>query len=147
MSSRRRVREVVLQLLYLHDMNHDQKPDSLDSFLSSRLRQKGPLVQFGRSLLKGTLENAKYIDLTLAANASNWSVKRMATIDRNILRLGAYEIVFTDTPKQVVINEAIELAKRYGTRNSGSFINGILDRLSSPDPLKAIDPTNLLLTQ
>lgn len=129
MSSRRRAREIVLQLLYQHDLNHEQEPEVVQKFLRERLLHKGPSIQFATSLLSGTLDNRKKIDSVLTANAANWTVKRMATIDRNILRLGTYEILFADTPGQVAINEAIELAKRYGDRNSPSFVNGILDRI------------------
>lgn len=101
----------------------------VQKFLRERLLHKGPSIQFATSLLSGTLDNRKKIDSVLTANAANWTVKRMATIDRNILRLGTYEILFADTPGQVAINEAIELAKRYGDRNSPSFVNGILDRI------------------
>jgi N utilization substance protein B len=129
MSSRRRAREIVLQLLYQHDLNHEQEPEVVQKFLRERLLHKGPSIQFASGLLSGTLDNRKKIDTVLTANAANWTVKRMATIDRNILRLGAYEILFADTPGQVAINEAIELAKRYGDRNSPAFVNGILDRI------------------
>jgi transcription antitermination protein NusB len=129
MPSRRRAREIVLQLLYQHDLNHEQKPEVMQQFLKARLLQNHNLIQFARGLLSGTIENRKSIDVALASKAVNWTVKRMATIDRNILRLGAYELLYTDTPRQVVINEAIELAKRYGDRNSSGFVNGILDRI------------------
>lgn len=129
MPSRRRAREIVLQLLYQHDLNHEQKPEVMQQFLKARLLQNNTLIQFARGLLSGTMENRKRIDVALASKAANWTVKRMAAIDRNILRLGAYEILYTNTPRQVVINEAIELAKRYGDRNSSAFVNGILDRI------------------
>jgi N utilization substance protein B len=64
----------------------------------------------------------------LAERADNWSLERMAVIDRNILRMGAYEILLTETPPRVVINEAVELAKRFGTKQSAKFVNGVLDR-------------------
>ncbi len=72
--------------------------------------------------------NRDKLDKTIGEYAVNWSVKRMSTIDRNILRLAAYEMLHADVPDRVVINEAIELAKRYGQQNSSSFVNGILDR-------------------
>ncbi len=129
MSTRRRAREIVLQLLYEDDLNPDQDRKVADSFLVSRLAGNRPLVQFARNLLSEVLKNRREIDKALAARASNWAIRRMAAIDRNILRLAAYEILFGDTPGRVAINEAIELAKRYGDRQSGQFVNGVLDRI------------------
>ncbi len=129
MSTRRRAREIVLQLLYEDDLNPEQDRQVADTFLVKRLAGNRPLVQFARKLLSEVLRNRREIDKALSARASNWSIRRMAAIDRNILRLGAYEILFSDTPGRVVINEAIELAKRYGDRQSGHFVNGVLDRI------------------
>lgn len=129
MSTRRRAREIVLQLLYEDDLNPEQDRQVADTFLVKRLAGNRPLVLFARKLLKEVLENRREIDKALSARASNWSVRRMAAIDRNILRLAAYEILLGDTPGRVAINEAIELAKRYGDRQSGQFVNGVLDRI------------------
>ena len=68
------------------------------------------------------------LDLMLSRTADNWSLTRMVATDRNVLRLGAFEILYTDTPDRVAINEAVDLAKRYGTAQSGPFVNGILDK-------------------
>jgi len=78
--------------------------------------------------------NRDVVDQQLEEIARNWKLSRMAATDRNVLRLGAYEILFTETPDRVVINEAIELAKRYGTNNSSQFVNGVLDRLMNNRP-------------
>ena len=74
----------------------------------------------------------------LAQTADNWSLERMAATDRNVLRLGAFEILHSDTPDRVAINEAVELAKRFGTAQSAQFVNGILDRLAR-GPRKDVD--------
>jgi N utilization substance protein B len=129
MSTRRRAREIVLQLLYLRDLNKDVTEDWAAGFLVARLGGRKPLIQFARQLWDMVNHHQKQIDQSLSKAATNWSVRRMAVIDRNILRLGAAEILMTDTPGQVAINEAIEIAKRYGDKNSKHFINGILDRL------------------
>ena len=129
MSTRRRAREIVLQLLYEDDLNPEQDRQVADTFLVKRLAGNRPLVQFARKLLSEVLLNRREIDKALSARASNWSIRRMAAIDRNILRMAAYEILLGDTPGRVAINEAIELAKRYGDRQSGQFVNGILDRI------------------
>ena len=87
------------------------------------------LVAFAKSLLAGVRLYQREIDDRLSAVAENWSLSRMAITDRNILRLGAYELLYTDTPPRVVIDEAVELAKLFGSQQSGPFVNGILDRL------------------
>jgi N utilization substance protein B len=77
----------------------------------------------------GVKRNQAELDMLLETKADNWSLGRMATTDRNVLRLGAYEIRYADTPDRVAIDEAIELAKRFGSANSSQFVNGILDKL------------------
>ncbi len=72
--------------------------------------------------------NREELDQMLAQTADNWSLERMAVTDRNVLRLGLYEMLYTDAPQRVAINEAVELAKRFGTAQSAQFVNGILDR-------------------
>jgi len=129
MSKRSRAREVVLQLLYQDDLNADIDAMESERFLRSRLHGQHELVRFAASLLSGVRRNRAELDDFLTPIARNWSLARMAVIDRNILRLGAWEILFCDTPGSVAINEAVELAKRYGSRQSPQFVNGILDRL------------------
>lgn len=129
MPRRSRVREVVLQLLYEDDVNPRHSVNASDEFLRRRLRQDEELVEFGRELLSGVRRNRPKLDEKLVQLAENWSLARMSVIDRNVLRLGAYEIVHADTPGRVAINEAVELAKRFGAKQSAQFVNGILDRL------------------
>ena len=133
MSRRSRAREIVLQVLYQDDLNSDQPEDIRLKFISSRLNQDQALIDFALQLLAGVREHQEQVDVRLEETARNWRLSRMAATDRNVLRLGAYEILYTDTPDRVVINEAIELAKRYGTNNSSQFVNGVLDRLMSRD--------------
>ena len=129
MSTRRRAREIVLQMLYEDDLNPEQDPKVADNFLVRRLNGNRPLVRFAREIYANVLKNRESIDRSISSLAQNWSLRRMAAIDRNVLRLGTYEILQTETPGRVVINEAVELAKRYGDKNSGQFVNGILDRV------------------
>ena len=129
MSRRSRAREVVLQILYEDDLNPTRNLAASDAFLGRRLRHDAALVEFARGLLAGVRRNRGELDQLLSERAENWSLHRMAVTDRNVLRLGAYEMLFTDTPDRVAINEAVELAKRYGARPSSQFVNGILDRL------------------
>lgn len=129
MSTRRRAREIVLQLLYEADINNTRDTDSMRGFIRSRMQGRRALTEFAWGLLRGTLEHRDAIDSQLAELATNWSLSRMPVVDRNVLRLGAYEIMFADTPDRVAVNEAILLAKRYGDTKSPRFVNGILDRL------------------
>jgi N utilization substance protein B len=129
MSRRSRAREIVLQVLYEDELNPDRDLDRIDQFLRRRLNGQEELIGFARALLAGVRRNRGELDLLLSERAENWRLERMAVIDRNILRLAAYEMLFTDTPDRVAINEAVELAKRYGARQSSQFVNGILDRL------------------
>lgn len=99
-----------------------------EEFLKGRLRSETALVEFAKSLVLGVLRNRVELDDLLRQRAANWSLERMAVTDRNILRLAAYEILFTETPGRVAVNEAVELAKRFGARQSPQFVNGILDR-------------------
>lgn len=128
MARRSRAREVVLQILYEDDLNPDRNPEVADRFLCQRLNNDRELIDFARSLLAGVRKHKAQIDQLLSARADNWSLERMAVTDRNILRLGAYEMLYGGTPERVAINEAVELAKRYGGRQSPQFVNGILDR-------------------
>ena len=122
-------REVVLQLLYQDDLSPDRSLAPDMEFLNSRLHRNEELVQFANSLLNGVRRNRSELDDVLGQHTDNWSLNRMAATDRNVLRLGAFEILFTDTPGPVVINEAVDLARRYGSKQSSQFVNGILDGL------------------
>ena len=128
MSKRSRAREVVLQILYEDDINPDRSMSASDQFLRNRLHQDEELIEFAHRLLSGVRRNRGELDAMLTERAENWSLQRMAVTDRNVLRLGAFEIVYADTPDRVAINEAVELAKRFGARQSAQFVNGILDR-------------------
>ena len=129
MSTRRRAREIVLQLLYEADTNECRDTDEARRFIRSRLQGRKALTDFACQLLSGTIEHRQEIDKKLAEFATNWTLPRMSVVDRNVLRLGAYEILHADTPSRVAVNEAIVLAKRYGDTNSPRFVNGVLDRL------------------
>jgi N utilization substance protein B len=131
MGKRSRAREVSLQLLYQHDHNRQVDADQIRAFLHRRLRDV-ELEKFAAALYDGVVAHQAAIDQRLAAVAEHWTVERMAVVDRNILRLGAFELLFQpDTPPRVAIDEAVEMAKRYGTTESAAFVNGILDRLAA----------------
>jgi len=138
MSSRRRAREIVLQLLYEADVNDSREPGEAKKFIRSRMQGRSALTDFADELLQGTLEHREQVDQRLKRLATRWSLSRMPVVDRNILRLGGYEIMFGDTPDRVAVNEAILLAKRYGDKNSPRFVNGVLDRLMNT-PAEELD--------
>lgn len=128
MINRSRAREVALQALFQEDLNPRDSRDQVMPLLENRLKELD-LREFAISLVLGVLRNREELDELIASKADNWSVSRMATTDRNVIRLGAYEIRYTDTPPRVAIDEAVELAKRFGSANSSQFVNGILDKL------------------
>ena len=133
MSSRSRAREVALQSLYQLDLGRVVKPDgdqlaAIHRFHRGRLRS-GPLVSFADALVAGVLAQQDGIDAALEARSENWRLSRMAATDRTVLRIATYELFHTDTPPPVVADEAIELARRYGSAHSPRFVAGILGRL------------------
>jgi N utilization substance protein B len=134
MTRRSRAREVALQLLFQRDLNARIDRAVLERFVRDRLRDE-TLVPFCLSLYDGVIANQADIDQRLSAAAENWRLNRMAAVDRNVLRLGAYELLHTpETPPSVALDEAIELARRYGSADSPAFVNGVLDRLRQPPP-------------
>jgi transcription antitermination protein NusB len=128
MTRRSKARQVAFQVLYQDDLNPRNNPAEADALIVRRLR-KDELIDFARELVSGVRRNRPDMDALIEQVAENWSLKRMAATDRNILRLGAYEILHTDTPEKVSIDEAVELAKRFGSDQSAQFVNGILDKL------------------
>jgi N utilization substance protein B len=136
MARRSRAREVALQALFQEDLNPRDSRDQLAPFLEARLRD-ADLREFASTLVLGVLRNQQELDAQLESVADNWSLSRMAATDRTVLRLGAFEIRYVDTPDRVVIDEAVELAKRFGSANSSQFVNGILDKLLNKDDQKS----------
>ncbi len=129
MPRRSRAREIALQALYRLDLNTDgEEPAVLEEFVRNRLLGNKELVEFSMSLLNGVQRNLAELDQMLGKVTANWSLSRMAATDRNVLRIGAFEIIYTEIPGPVAINEAVELARRFGAAQSPKFVNGILDR-------------------
>jgi N utilization substance protein B len=137
MTRRSRAREVALQLLFQHDLNKRIDRAVLERFVRDRLRDEA-LVSFCLGLYDGVIAHQSDLDRRLSEAAENWRLTRMAAVDRNVLRLGAYELLHTaDTPPNVALDEAITLARRYGSADSPAFVNGVLDRLRQPPPATA----------
>ena len=139
MQQRRRAREFALQVLYGLDLQDRQVAEILDIFwtimeshedLGKQLPRDEGAKLFALKLVQGTWENIDGIDSLIRNYSEHWSVERMSRVDRSILRMAVYELMFCDDiPPKVTLNEAIDLGKIYGSENSGSFINGILDAL------------------
>jgi N utilization substance protein B len=134
MTRRTRAREIALQVLYQWEQNPGLGQDEVERFIDRRLRE-GKLRDFAHELIAGVRKHQPRIDALISEVAENWRLDRMAAIDRNILRIGAFEMLYSsDVPRKVAINEALELAKRYSTAQSSRFVNGILDRLPGAEP-------------
>ena len=129
-SSRRKAREFSLQMLYMLDITGEKDFRSClevywDTFGHSRDSRP-----FANQLTQGVLKHLEDIDRAIGSCSHNWKLNRMSYVDRNILRLAVYELLYCpDIPPKVSINEAIEISKRYGDKDSGAFINGILDQV------------------
>ncbi|MDR3233240.1 MAG: transcription antitermination factor NusB [Planctomycetaceae bacterium] len=128
-ANRTLARTVVFQILYQEELNAGSLQRDASSYMVQELPKHEPLVHFAEKLLDGTVEMQQTIDAKLTGIAHNWTLERMSPTDRSILRLAVFEIIGTDAPKAVVINEAIELAKKFGTAGSAAFVNGILDKI------------------
>ncbi len=124
MRGKRRARELALQLLYQIDVSNDETAPSIDDLLSSTTDGD----QYAEFLATGCVEKQKELDSHIAEWSENWDMERMAVIDRNVLRIGTFELLFCeDIPPKVAIDEAIEIARTYGDADSPGFVNGVLD--------------------
>ncbi len=129
MSIRRRAREIALQVLYQLDIGQGDPGEVLDLYWEN-FRPSPKAREFCQKLVEGVREKQNQIDPFIEENSENWSLKRMAAVDRNILRLATFELLYCpDIPFKATLNEAIELAKKFGSDDSGAFINGILDKI------------------
>jgi N utilization substance protein B len=126
---RSRAREVALQLMYLFDHHPAQARPEIENFARERLSEP-ELIAFALELYDGIRRHLGTIDTAIGKAATNWRIHRLAAVDRNALRVGTYELLHQpETPVSVVLNEIIELARRYGSADSPGFVNGVLDRI------------------
>lgn len=131
MGKRRRAREAALEALYCYEIRGDTPIDEIFPFCGDLHELGDSARKFALALLHKIIENLEAIDEQIACHIKNWDIKRLALIDKNVLRLGLAELLyFPDIPRKVTIDEAIELAKSYGSSESGRFVNGVLDALS-----------------
>lgn len=141
MASRRKAREFALQALYHWDVGEGSVQDALQGLWAGLVEEteaelgkrqaESEEVEFATTLAVGVFENLEQLDKLIETSSTNWRVPRMSAIDRNILRMGCFELAhMPSVPGNVTINEAIELAKTFGTKDSKGFVNGILDRIA-----------------
>ncbi len=136
MSSRHRSREVALQALYALDVanlrGEEKAPSAQEVYegVAEHFEMPEGSRTFAKELVNAVSESRALLDEKIAQHARNWRVSRMAAVDRNVLRLATFELVYTDTPIGVVLDEAVELARRFGSEASPAFVNGILDALA-----------------
>jgi len=131
MRKRTMARESALKILYAIDITKDEPDICINNFWLSQDSIEQEVKNYADGIVLGVCHNHARIDRLISDCATNWELGRMAVIDRNILRLGAYELIFAeDIPPKVAINEAIDIAKRYGDKDSGKFVNGVLDKIS-----------------
>ena len=129
MGNRRLSREMVIQFLYLSEMNEGKIENQLKSFWQNNSCEED-IRSFTEDILNDIFDHRKEIDTRLEKYSDNWTLSRMAVIDRNLLRMAAAELMYSKTvPPKVAIDEAVEIAKKYGTEDSPNFINGVLDRI------------------
>ena len=129
MGARREGREAAVQFLYQRDLNAGTNAETVEEFWELRPAAK-KVREFGMAIAQGVLSHQADIDERIRNSASNYDLHRIAAVDRNILRIAIYEMLFCpDVPPVVSINEAIEIAKRFGSDESGRFVNGVLDRI------------------
>ncbi len=138
--ARSQARELTLKYLYGWDVGRGAEVEPFDSFVIHQ-EEGGAVVDFARGLVQGVIKDHEALDAAIRKFATNWTLERMAVIDRNILRLGAFELLSRpETPPSVVINEAIELGKKFSTAESHKFINGILDKIRASIPPAGVAP-------
>lgn len=132
MARRSKARELALQMLYQKDLNPDVGADTVRDMIAEEVSEES-LRAFAWKLYVGVMEWRPMLDARIESVAENWTLARMAPTDRNVLRIGTFELLYTDTPHRVVIDEAIELARLFGSSQSPQFVNGLLDKLVPAD--------------
>lgn len=127
MGSRRKSRELALQALFDMDMSQNNSEERIELFCQN-FTPSNKALPFFQGLILGVKKNKKEIDSLIEKFSSNWKISRISCVDRNVMRIAVYEMLYCeDIPSKVSINEAIEIGKKYGAEDSGAFINGILD--------------------
>jgi N utilization substance protein B len=133
-AKRTKARERAMQALYQIDVAAEGIDDALARFWRSFEPVEREVMSLAEAMVRGVAAHRRIIDEQIERVSTNWRLDRMAKVDRNVLRLAVYELLETAVPVKVVINEAIELGKKYGSESSGAFVNGVLDRVAADLP-------------
>ena len=137
MRKRTKAREYALQILYAIDITKDEPGTCIERFWTGGEETSAEVKKFANDLVLGVSDKKDRIDKMISGYATNWQLERMAVVDRNVLRFAAYELLFMkDIPPKVSINEAIDIAKKFGGSDSGKFVNGILDKINKTEGKK-----------
>jgi transcription antitermination factor NusB len=137
MRKRTKAREYALQILYAIDITKDEPKNCVERFWEGSDETSEDIKRFAGEIVLGVCNNKKEIDGLISKYATNWQLDRMAVIDRNVLRFATYELLFMeDIPPKVSINEAIDIAKKFGGNDSGKFVNGVLDKINKTESKK-----------
>ena len=131
---RTKARERALQALYQIDVAAEGIDDALARFWRSFEPVEREVQVLAEGLVRGVAEHRRAVDEAIEGASAHWRLDRMAKVDRNVLRIAVYELLRTDVPVKVAINEAIELGKKYGSESTGAFVNGVLDKIASGLP-------------
>ena len=136
MGSRRKARELALQMLFQWEVGHHTAEHVVSTFLASK-KLDADVESFARGLFEGAVKDVEALDHALRERAENWRPERMAAVDRNVIRLALYELLHhPQTPSAVVINEALEIARRFSGKDSVEFVNGVLDGIRKTLPVE-----------
>ena len=134
MRKRTFAREAALKILYAMDIAKEPAEECSRKYWQENDTKDESIKEFARSIVYGVETNLAEVDRIITRHAENWQLSRMATIDRNVLRIATYELLYCkEIPPKVAINEAIEMAKKYGDKDSGKFVNGVLDKINKEE--------------
>jgi N utilization substance protein B len=136
MRKRTKARQYALQILYKWEIRQDLSLEEIFTLFWQSENPSEEVKNFAQELVRRVIRDIKKIDQLISEKTYHWDLNRLSIIDRNVLRLGIGEFLANQTPRKVVINEAINLAKKYGTEDSGRFVNGILDNITLPSTKK-----------
>ncbi len=138
MRLKRKAREAALQLLYQIELLKDWKGDSIEDYWKN-YRRKADYREYAELLVKGVMLNKDKLDARIQTSLHHWKIDRLPVVDRNIIRIAAFEMSLKNIPRKVAINEAIEIAKKYGSDQSPRFVNGVLDGMTQKKTERATE--------
>ncbi|MDD5422139.1 MAG: transcription antitermination factor NusB [Candidatus Omnitrophota bacterium] len=134
MRKRTKARECALKILYAIDITNEDPQKCVDNYWQNSDVMEPQVRTFTENLVRGVIKNREAIDALISEHTTNWELKRIAVIDRNVLRFATYELIYMEEiPPKVSINEAIDIAKKYGDTDSGKFVNGVLDNINKTE--------------